>query len=126
MDLERYEQCLVGNYVLSGRLNKLRQLTKLEKYWYHMYSTVYCSASHFCDTFLQVKSKNKQNLDECVIQCEMSRIAACSGDRVKRARDKRTGALSQQIAGIFHAAIRKSKYPGSQIDIYVQVKLSNY
>ena len=29
--------------------------------------------------------------------------------------------MSQQIAGVFEGAIRKSKYPGSQIDIYVQV-----
>ncbi|XP_063866836.1 uncharacterized protein LOC135103866 [Scylla paramamosain] len=69
----------------------------------------------------EVRSLSKQNLDECVIQCEMSRIAACQGERVRRPRDQRTRALSLQIAGVFHAAIRKTKYPGSQIDIYVQV-----
>lgn len=52
----------------------------------------------------------------------MSRNAASQGERIKRARDPRTRAMSQQIAGVFEAAIRKNKYPGSQIDIYVQVR----
>ncbi|XP_071542730.1 uncharacterized protein Ski6 [Panulirus ornatus] len=69
----------------------------------------------------EVRSVSKQQLDECVIQCQMSRIAASQGERIKRPIDQRTRAMSQQIAGVFHAAIRKSKYPGSQIDIYVQV-----
>ncbi|XP_076043412.1 exosome complex component RRP41-like [Oratosquilla oratoria] len=69
----------------------------------------------------EVRSFSKQNLDECVIQCQMSRIAASQGERVRRPRDPRTRAMSLQVAGIFQAAIRKSKYPGSQIDIYVQV-----
>ena len=70
---------------------------------------------------LQVRSLNKQQLDEVIIQCELSRIAASQGERIKRPRDNRTRALSQQIASAFHGAIRKNKYPGSQIDIYVQV-----
>jgi len=69
----------------------------------------------------EVKNRQKQELDECVIQCEMTRIAASQAERVKWARDAKTRAISQQIAGVFHAAIRKNKYPGSQIDIYVQV-----
>ncbi|XP_064079861.1 exosome complex component RRP41-like isoform X2 [Macrobrachium nipponense] len=69
----------------------------------------------------EVRSISKQQLDECVIQCQMSRIAACQGERVRRPRDQRTRAMSLQISGIFQGAIRKSKYPGSQIDIYVQV-----
>ena len=71
--------------------------------------------------FLQVRSISKQQLDECVIQCQMSRIAASQGERIRRPRDQRTRAMSLQITGIFQGAIRKSKYPGSQIDIYVQV-----
>lgn len=63
----------------------------------------------------------KQQFDECIIQCQMSRIAASQGERLKRPTDQRTRAMSQHIAGVFHAAIRKSKYPGSQIDIYLQV-----
>lgn len=69
----------------------------------------------------EVRSVTKQQLDEVVIQCQMSRIAASQGERIKRPRDQRTRAMSLQIAGIFQGAIRKSKYPGSQIDIYVQV-----
>ncbi|MCL4146110.1 UNVERIFIED_CONTAM: hypothetical protein GTU68_039426 [Idotea baltica] len=69
----------------------------------------------------EVKSTTKQQLDEVIIQCEISRIAACQGERIKRTRDPRTRVMSQQIAGAFEAAIRKSKYPGSEIDIYVQV-----
>jgi len=69
----------------------------------------------------EVRSVSKQQLDEVVIQCELSRIAASQGERVRRPRDQRTRAMSQQIAGVFQAAIRKSKYPGSQIDIFVQV-----
>ena len=71
----------------------------------------------------QVRNLQKQQLDELIIQCEMSRIAACQGERIRRPRDNRTRAMSQQIASVFHAAIRKSRYPGSQIDIYVQVQL---
>ncbi|KAK7067310.1 Exosome complex component RRP41 [Halocaridina rubra] len=69
----------------------------------------------------EVRSLSKQQLDDCVIQCQVSRIAACQGERVRRPMDPRTRAMSLQIAGVFQGAIRKSKYPGSQIDIYVQV-----
>ncbi|XP_027222932.1 exosome complex component RRP41 [Penaeus vannamei] len=69
----------------------------------------------------EVRSMGKQQFDECIIQCQMSRIAASQGERLKRPTDQRTRAMSQHIAGVFHAAIRKSKYPGSQIDIYLQV-----
>ncbi|KAB7493624.1 UNVERIFIED_CONTAM: hypothetical protein RMT77_010195 [Armadillidium vulgare] len=73
----------------------------------------------------EVKNLKKQQLDEVIIQCEVSRIAASQGERVKRPRDQRTRAMSQQIASVFEGAIRKSKYPGSQIDIYIQVLQSD-
>ena len=69
----------------------------------------------------EVQSTAKQQLDEVVIQCEISKIAASHGERVKKTTDLKTRSMSQQIAGVFEAAIRKHKYPGSQIDIYIQI-----
>lgn len=66
-------------------------------------------------------AKSTTGLGECVVTCVVSRVAACAGERVRRPRDQHTRATSNLVAGALQAAVRGSKYPGSQIDVYVQV-----
>uniref|UniRef100_A0A2P2I0A3 Exosome complex component RRP41-like n=1 Tax=Hirondellea gigas TaxID=1518452 RepID=A0A2P2I0A3_9CRUS len=65
--------------------------------------------------------KSTTGLGECVVTCVVSRVAACAGERIRRPKDQRTRATSNLVAGALQAAVRGSKYPGSQIDVYVQV-----
>ena len=63
----------------------------------------------------------KVGLGECVVSVVVSRVAACGGERQRRASDGRTRATASLVAGALQAAVRTEKYPGSQIDIYLQV-----
>ncbi|XP_018017233.1 exosome complex component RRP41 [Hyalella azteca] len=65
--------------------------------------------------------KSTTGLGECVVTCAVSRVAACSAERLRKPRDQRTRATSNLVAGALQAAVRGSKYAGSQIDVFVQV-----
>lgn len=66
-------------------------------------------------------------LGECIVTCVVSRIAACSGERVKSSTDERTRATGDLVAGALQATIRTEKYSGTQIDVCLQVRNSfNY
>lgn len=74
------------------------------------------------DVFSQGRSvKATTALGDCVVTCMVSRVAACAGERLKKPTDQRTRATSNLVAGALQAAVRGSKYPGSQIDVFVQV-----
>jgi len=60
-------------------------------------------------------------LGQCVVRCSISRLAASGGERLRRPVDVRSKASQRVVAGALQAAIKTSKYPGSQIDVCLQV-----
>ncbi|XP_042893056.1 exosome complex component RRP41-like [Penaeus japonicus] len=61
------------------------------------------------------------SINSSLTMYKMIQIAVSQGGHLRHPTDKRTRAMNQHITGVFHTARRKSKYPDSLIEIYLQV-----